>query len=62
MAEMTPFTYGDAVLVVDGEHKGRTGAIVGMNDPEMPSVFLIEFGNGTDAEVPVEFLEGLSGA
>jgi len=50
------------VLVVDGEHKGRTGAIVGMNDPEMPSVFLIEFGNGTDAEVPVEFLEGLSGA
>jgi hypothetical protein len=57
MAEMTPFTYGDSVRIIDGEYKGRIGAIVGMNDPELPSVFTIEFGDGGDAEVRVEFLE-----
>jgi len=35
---------------------GRTGAIVGVSDPEMPSVFTIEFGDGNDEEVQVEFL------
>ena len=59
MTEMTPFTYGDAVRIIGGEHKGKTGAIVGMNDPERPSVFTVEFGNGGDAEVPAEFLEEL---
>jgi ribosomal protein L24 len=59
MSEMTPFTYGGEVRIIDGEYKGKTGAIVGMNDPEMPSVFTIEFGNGSDAEVRVEFLERL---
>jgi hypothetical protein len=60
MAEMTPFTYGDEVRIIDGEHKGRTGAVVGMNDPGTPSVFTIEFGNGSDAEVPLEFLERMA--
>lgn len=54
---MTPFTYGDDVRIIDGEHKGKTGAIVGMNDPEMLSVFTIEFGNRPDAEVRVTLLE-----
>jgi hypothetical protein len=60
MAEMTPFTYGDEVRVIDGEHKGRTGAVVGMNDPDTPSVFTIEFGNGSDAEVPLESLDRMA--
>ncbi|MGA2049443.1 MAG: KOW motif-containing protein [Terracidiphilus sp.] len=59
MAELTPLTYGDEVRVIDGEHKGRTGAIVGMNDPDLPSIFTIEFGDGSDAEVPLGFLEKL---
>jgi hypothetical protein len=59
MAEMTPLTYGDEVRIIDGEFKGKTGAIVGMNDPEMPSIFTVEFGDGTDAEVGTEFLERL---
>jgi hypothetical protein len=62
MAEMTPFTYGDAVRIIAGEYKGRTGAIVGMNDSEAPSVFTIEFGSGNDAEVPVDFVERLPGS
>lgn len=62
MAEMTPLTYGDAVRIIDGEYKGRTGAIVGMNDSETQSVFTIEFGSGNDAEVPLEFLERLLGS
>jgi ribosomal protein L24 len=28
MADMTPFTYGDEVRVINGEYKGRTGAVV----------------------------------
>jgi hypothetical protein len=59
---MTPSTYGDAVRDIDGEHKGRRGAIVGMNDPETPTVLTIEFGSGNDAEAPVEFLETLPGS
>jgi hypothetical protein len=50
------------VRVIDGQYKGETGAIVGMNDPEMPSVFTIEFGNGSDAEVRAEHLERLPDA
>jgi ribosomal protein L24 len=60
MAEMTPFTYGDEVRIIDGEHKGRTGAVVGMNDPYTPLVFTVEFGNGSDAEVPLESLEKMA--
>lgn len=59
MADMTPFTYGDEVCIINGEHKGKTGAVVGMNDPDTPSIFTIEFGNGSDAEIPLEFLERL---
>ena len=57
MADTTPFTYGDEVCIINGEYKGRSGAVVGMNDPEKPSVFTIEFGDGSDAEIPAEFLE-----
>jgi hypothetical protein len=28
-----------------------------MNDPDVPSIFTIEFGHGSDAEVPLESLE-----
>jgi ribosomal protein S4E len=59
VAELTPFTYGDSVLVIDGEHKGRAGAIVGMNDPDLPSIFTVEFADGGDAEMPLGFLEKL---
>jgi hypothetical protein len=59
MNEMTPFTYGDEVRIIDGDYKGKTGAVVGGNDPEMPWVFTVEFGDGSDAEVRVEFLERL---
>lgn len=41
------------------EFKGRLGAVVGMNDPNMPSLLTIEFDNGSDAEVPLGFLEKL---
>src|SRR3569832_958854 len=57
MAGIARITYGDEVCVIDGEYKGRKGAIVGMNDPDTPSVFTIEFGDGSDAEVPLESLE-----
>ena len=57
---MTPFTYGDEVRIIDGEHKGRTGAVVGVNDPDMSLVFTIEFGDGSDAEVPLESLERMA--
>lgn len=60
MADMTPLTYGDEVRIINGEYKGRTGAVVGMNDPDTPSIFTIEFGNGSDAEVPLQSLERMT--
>lgn len=60
MVDMTRFTYGDEVRVIKGEYEGTTGAVVGMNDPDTPSVFTIEFGNGSDAEVPLESLEKIA--
>jgi len=60
MADMTAFKYGDEVRIIDGEYKGRTGAVVGMNDPDALSVFTIEFGNGSDAEVPLQSLERMA--
>jgi hypothetical protein len=62
MAEITSFSYGDEVLIISGEYGGKTGAIVGMNRPEGPSIFTVEFGDGSDAEVPVQCLERLPDA
>ena len=45
--------------MIDGEYESRTGAVVGMNDPVTPSIFTIKLGNGSDAEIPLEFLERL---
>jgi hypothetical protein len=59
MADMTAFTYGDSVCVIDGVHKGKTGSVVGMDHPDTPSIFTIEFGKGGGAEIPLEFLERL---
>ena len=59
MNEMTPFTYGDEVCIISGEYRGRTGAVVGGNDGNTPSIFTIEFGNGSSAEIPMEYLERL---
>ena len=38
---------------------GRLGAVVGLNDSHLPSIFTIEFGDGSDAEVPLGSLEKL---
>lgn len=57
MAEMTSFSYGDEVLVIKGEHTGKPGAIVGVNGSDLPSVFTVEFGDGSDEEVPVDCLK-----
>lgn len=57
MDPLVKLEYGDVVQVTDGEHKGRTGAVVGMNDSANPSVFTIEFGDGSDAEQQAESLE-----
>ena len=43
--------------VTEGDHKGRVGAIVGINDSR--SDFTIEFGDGTDAQLRSEELEKL---
>jgi hypothetical protein len=59
MNQQAKLDYGDEVRIIDGEHKGRTGAVVGMNDPNTPSIFTIEFGNGSDAEVPSDLRERL---
>ena len=59
IADIAPFTYGDEVRMIDGEYESRTGAVVGMNDPVTPSIFTIKLGNGSDAEIPLEFLERL---
>ena len=62
MAEMTPFKCGDAARIIDGEYKGRMGAIVGIGDPEMPSVFTRSLETDNDEEVPVEILKRLPGS
>lgn len=59
MDQQTRLNYGDEVRIIDGENKGRTGAVVELNHPDAPSMFTIEFGDGRDAEVPLEFLEKL---
>jgi ribosomal protein L24 len=57
MGQREKFDYGDAVRVIKGDHTGRVGAIVGINDSS--SDFTIEFGDGTDAQLPSEELEKL---
>jgi len=57
MDQQVRLDYGDSVRIIDGEFKGRLGAVVGMNDPNMPSILTIEFGDGGDAEVPLGSLE-----
>lgn len=59
MDQQVKLDYGDAVRIINGDFKGRLGAIVGMNDSVLPSIFTIEFGDGSDAEVPLGFLEKL---
>jgi hypothetical protein len=59
MDQQVKLDYGDPVRIIDGEFKGRLGAVVGMNDPDMLSIFTIELDNGSDAEVPLGFLEKL---
>jgi hypothetical protein len=59
MDQRAGLDYGDEVLIMDGENKGRTGAVVGMNHPDTPSIFTIEFGDGSDAEVTLGLLEKL---
>jgi len=59
MDQRAKLDYGNEVRIIDGEYTGRTGAVVGMNDSDAPSAFTIEFGDGSDAEVPSEFLERL---
>lgn len=57
MAHTTSFSYGDVVLIINGEYRGRIGSIVGMNRPEAASVYTVEFGDGSDTEIPVECLQ-----
>ena len=60
MSEITSFSFGDAVFIIGGEFRGRTGAVVGMDNVESPSVFTVEFGDGSDVEVLREFVEKLA--
>jgi hypothetical protein len=46
------FDYGDTVRVVTGEHQGRVGAIVSINDVQPLRTYTVEFGDGSDAEIP----------
>ncbi len=59
MDQQARLDYGDEVRIVDGENRGKIGAVVGMNHPDTPSIFTIEFGDGSDAEVPLGSLEKL---
>lgn len=52
--------YGDEVQVTSGDHAGRTGAVVGMSDSGVSVT--VEFGDGTDAELPRASLEWISSA
>jgi hypothetical protein len=57
MDQRASLDYGDEVRITGGDNNGRTGAVVGMNYPDTPSILTIEFGDGSDAEVPLGFLE-----
>ena len=57
MQQEEKFNYGDSVRIIKGDHEGRVGAIVGINDSHSDAT--IEFGDGTDAQVPRERLEKL---
>jgi transcription antitermination factor NusG len=59
MDQHVKLDYGDAVRIINGEFLGRLGAVVGLNDSHLPSIFTIEFGDGSDAEVPLGSLEKL---
>jgi hypothetical protein len=61
MDQQARLDYGDEVRITEDENKCRTGAVVGMNHPDTHSIFTIEFGDGSDAEVPLGFLEKLPG-
>jgi len=45
------FDYGDEVQVTGGEHKGRSGCIVGVNLSSPSGTYTVEFGDGSDAEI-----------
>lgn len=50
MDEESSFDYGDTVQVLDGEHKGRVGAVVGWNGSGQLRSYTVEFGDGSDAD------------
>jgi hypothetical protein len=45
------FDYGDTVQISGGEHKGRIGAVVGINGSDLSRTYTVEFGDGTDSEI-----------
>ena len=57
-----PFVANDDVRVMHGEYAGRVGAVISPARPADFAVYVIEFGDGTDAEVPARALELLDPA
>jgi hypothetical protein len=45
------FYYGDTMRISSGEHKGRIGAVVGINGSDSSRTYSVEFGDGTDSEI-----------
>jgi len=56
MTEQPEIDYGDTVRIRGKEHRGRIGAVVGINGSELFRTYTIEFGDGIDAEIVEELL------
>jgi hypothetical protein len=56
MDEEPKFDFGETVQITGKEHKGRIGAVVGINGPECFRTYTVEFGDGSDSEIAEELL------
>jgi hypothetical protein len=56
MGEDPKFEFGETGQITGKEHKGRIGAVVGINGPECSRTYTVEFGDGSDSEIAEELL------
>jgi hypothetical protein len=51
------FEHDDFVLVISGEHKGKTGSLVSLNSLGEDPTFTLELESGFDIEIPQSEIE-----
>jgi hypothetical protein len=61
MGEQPKFDYGATVRITGTEHRDCVGNIVGISGSESPRTYTVEFGDGSDSEIPEEFLSKPTG-